>query len=245
MSPTVRAAGDAALIIEFGDTLDPALVARVQSLDRVVVTARDEGRLPGVIECVPTFRSLAIVIDPLITTPATVEAALHDLLDRESDERSSQGREWCLPVRYGGKHGPDLSELARTIGLDEQEIVARHGDNEVSVFMLGFLPGFAFMGTTDPALHRPRRREPRVRVPAGSVALAMQLTAVYPWDSPGGWHLIGHCPVPLFDASASTPALLAPGDRVRFHALDDLEHEQLCAERTAGTLQVDRFLVTP
>jgi len=240
---SLRAVGDSALIVEFGDTLEPALVARVQALDRAISLACDTGALPGIVERVPTFRSLAIVLDPLITTARQVADGVRPLIgDTDRDTGPTATRQWCLPVRYGDEHGPDLGSLALTLGMDEQEVVTRHGACPVSVFMLGFLPGFAFMGTTDPLLQQPRRSEPRLRVPAGSVALAMQLTAVYPWDSPGGWHLIGHCPVPLFDADADSPVLLGPGDRVSFRAVDDQEHQQLCADRAAGNLQVERFL---
>jgi len=242
LPPRVRAAGEAALVIEYGDTIDPARVAQVQALDRAIEAARLDGCLPGIIETVPTFRSVAILLDPLVTTPAEVADAVLRLVPCAEDPVTRSGREWCLPVHYGGEHGPDLASLASTAGLDEAEAIRRHCDGVVDVFMLGFLPGFAFMGTTDPSLQQPRRSEPRVHVPAGSVALAMQLTAVYPWESPGGWHLIGHCPVALFDASARSPTLLAPGDRVRFRAIDIDEHAHLCAERAAGTLHGERFL---
>ena len=137
-------------------------------------------------------------------------------------------------MRYGGAHGPDLDDVAGRANLSADEVVRRHAGTEVGVYMLGFLPGYAFLGDTDPALHLPRRSEPRTRVPAGSVAIATTLTGIYPVDSPGGWHLVGHCPVPMFDVAASPPALLAPGDRVRFRPIDDAEHAALARDPAAA-----------
>lgn len=242
-APVVRRAGEAALVIEFGDTIDPAIVARVQSLDRAVIAAREAGELPGVLESVPSFRSLAIVLDPLRTTPDEAARAVLALERAGLNEPSvAVRREWCLPVRYGGDHGPDLGELADAADRGVDDLIALHTERVLEVYMLGFLPGFAFLGSIAEPLRQPRRRQPRTRVPAGSVAVAMQLSAVYPWESPGGWHLIGHSPVALFDAAATTPALLRPGDRVRFRAIEHDEHEALCAERASGRLDGERFL---
>ena len=258
--PTVLDAGDSALVLEFGTRIDPEIAARVARLDRRVAALVAAGRLPGVVETVPTFRSLAVLIDPLATDPATVAEALlgagpdggagadgreGDAAAGSSGEPGPSGatRTWVLPVRYGGEHGPDLDEVAERTGLAPEEVVALHADTEVGVYMLGFLPGYAFLGDTDARLHLPRRAEPRTRVPAGSVAVATTLTGVYPVDSPGGWHPLGHCPVPMFDASASPPALLAPGDRVRFEPVDAARHDELRARAAAGRLDARDFRV--
>ncbi|MDJ0994517.1 MAG: carboxyltransferase domain-containing protein, partial [Dinoroseobacter sp.] len=135
----------------------------------------------------------------------------------------------------------DLSDLALDTGMSQSALVDLHAGTEVSVHMLGFLPGFAFMGDIAEPLRKPRRKEPRLRVPAGSVAVADRLTAIYPWESPGGWHLIGACPVPLFNAEATPPTLLSPGDRVRFDPVAQEDFAKLKNRIRNGDLAVQVF----
>lgn len=220
-------AGDTAVTVEFGDGVDPALLASVEAFDHAVQAAIGEGRLRGIVETVPTFRSLTLIYDPLQISRADIDPVLHDLLTATPAEASEGGRQWCFPVCYGGAHGPDLEALAAAVGLAPEEVVGRHASTTVRVYMLGFLPGFPFMGDLPEALAQPRRSEPRLRVPAGSVATAGRLTAIYPWESPGGWHLLGRCPVPLFSPAWPGAALLQPGDRVSFRAIDAAEFAAL------------------
>jgi inhibitor of KinA len=209
-------AGDAALTIEFGSVIDPALLASVNALDAAILRLQQAGALPGVIETMPTFRSLTVFFDPLATDRDTVLGVLQPLIAAAEHGSPTDGRHWRLPVCYEGEAAPDLAEVAATLGIDQAEVIALHSGTEYLVYMLGFLPGFPFMGDLPERLRLPRRSQPRVRVPAGSVAIATGLTAIYPWESPGGWHLLGRCPVPLFDARRASPSLLAAGDRVRF-----------------------------
>ena len=153
------------------------------------------------------------------------------------------GRHWRLPVCYEGEAAPDLAEVAATLGVDEAEVVALHSGTEYLVYMLGFLPGFPFMGDLPERLRLPRRSQPRVRVPAGSVAIATGLTAIYPWESPGGWHLLGRCPVPLFDARRASPSLLAAGDKVRFTPVSADECRALEAGLRSGDIDPMQWLV--
>ncbi len=155
---------------------------------------------------------------------------------------TAPGRRWRLPACYEGDAAPDLAATARAIGASEDEVIALHSGTEVHVYMLGFLPGFPFMGDLPDRLRLPRRSEPRVRVPAGSVAIANGLTVVYPWASPGGWHLLARCPVPLFDARRDAPALLAPADRVRFEPVDGAEYRRLEAAIAAGEIDAGHWL---
>lgn len=211
--------GDTAVTVEFGDGVDPVLLARVAAFDRAVVAAVADGRLPGIVETVPTFRSVTLLYDPLLTRRADIDPVLHALLASADEAVQTRSRLWRFPVCYGGEFGPDLAGLADAVGLSPDEVVALHAGTVVRVHMLGFLPGFAFMGDLPEVLAQPRRSEPRVRVPAGSVATAGRLTAIYPWESPGGWHLLGRCPVPLFSPEWPGAALLRPGDRVAFSAI--------------------------
>lgn len=213
-------AGDTAVTVEFGDGVDPLLLARVEAFDHALQAAIAEGRLPGIIETVPTFRSLTLIYNPLLTSRSDIDPVLQALLGSVHPASGDGGRLWRFPVCYGGEFGPDLEPLAEAVGLSPEGVVRLHAGTTVRVYMLGFLPGFPFMGDLPDVLAQPRRSEPRVRVPAGSVATAGRLTAIYPWESPGGWHLLGRCPVPLFSPQWPGAALLQPGDRVSFEAID-------------------------
>lgn len=234
--------GDAAFTIEFGDAIDPALQERVRRLDAALTAACEHGSVPGLLETVPTFRSLTVLYDPLLTRRETLLAAIAPHIDADIGSTSAAVRHWRLPACYEGDSGPDLDEVARMAGTTRDTIVALHTGTEYVVYMLGFLPGFPFMGDVAPALALPRRAEPRIRVPAGSVAIATGLTAIYPWESPGGWHLLARCPVPLFDARRASPALLQAGDRVRFVAVSQAEHRRLDAALAGGELDPHTFL---
>jgi len=204
-------AGDRALVVEFGDRADRALSDDVLRLDAAI---RSEA-LSGVVETVPTFRSLMIYFDPLVIARAELERAVTGLLDRGPGS-AIEATLWRVPVCYEGEFAPDLDEVARLTGLTPGEVVAMHSGTRYHVYMLGFLPGFPYMGDLPQELALPRRADPRLRVPAGSISIATTLTAIYPYESPGGWHLIGATPIRLFDPERSRPALLAPGDSVVF-----------------------------
>lgn len=229
-------AGDGALTIEFGASISPELVGQVAAFERTLDAARAVGALAGVIETVPTFRSLTLLYDPLVTCRATLDPVLRSLLAQGQAVKVASARRWRLPVCYGGSFGADLLDVAAASGQSPDEVVRLHAGTEFTVYMLGFMPGFPFMGSLPEVLSVPRRTEPRLRVPAGSVAITGRLSAIYPWQSPGGWQLIGRCPVPLFDAAAPTPSLLAPGDTVRFEAVSPLRLAELEAAIAAGEL---------
>lgn len=214
---TVRflSAGDRALVVEFGDRIDRMLSDAVLRLDASLRSCI----INGVVETVPTFRSLMVHYDPLVTSRADLERAITSLLDREPVSRAAATL-WHVPVCYEGELAPDLAEVARLTGLDPGEVVALHSGTRYHVYMLGFLPGFPYMGDLPRQLALPRRADPRVRVPAGSISIATTLTAIYPYESPGGWHLIGATPIRLFDCKRAPPALFAPGDAVLFEPID-------------------------
>lgn len=236
-APRILDLGDRAITIEFGDAIDPALLARVAALDHACARAA----LPGVIETVPTFRSLTIIFDPLTTTRAELLPALQGLLAGADVPDATTQRSWRLPACYEGDLAPDLADVAQRCGIGADALVELHAGKEYMVYMLGFLPGFPFMGDIEEDLHLPRRSEPRVAVPAGSVAIANGLTAIYPWESPGGWHLLANCPVPLFDATLPAPALLAAGDRVCFTPVDSTEHARIATALRGGEIAVESF----
>ena len=209
--PRVLPVGDAALAVELGDGLDETTNACVRGLDD------DLARRPfdGFREAVPTHRSLLVLYDSSV---ARYGALVGDLLTRAARVTAAPapGRRHDVPAVYGGEDGPDLAPLARGRGLPEADLVRLHARGEYTAFMLGFTPGFAYLGLVPEALESARQSTPRVRVPAGSVAVAGRLTGIYPVASPGGWRLIARTSVRLFDPLRTEPALIAPGDRVRF-----------------------------
>jgi inhibitor of KinA len=158
------------------------------------------------------------------------------LLQQPAQVPTTPARRWRLPVCYGEGFGADLADVAAAAGMSAEAVVQLHSSTEFKVYMLGFMPGFAFMGDLPSALAVPRRREPRLRVPAGSVAITGSLTAIYPWESPGGWQLLGRCPVPLFDPGAAMPALLAQGDSVCFEPVSADHFAELAVQARAGGL---------
>ena len=222
MKERFLSAGDRALIVEFGDRIDRRLSHDVLRLN---ATIRSKA-LSGVVETVPTFRSLMIHFDPLVTTRGDLEHAIRSLLDHDLGQRS-EATLWRIPVCYEGELAPDLTEVAQLTGLTPGEVVAMHSRTRYHVYMLGFLPGFPYMGDLPVELALPRRADPRLRVPAGSISIATSLTAIYPYESPGGWHLIGATPLRLFDLDRPSPALLAPGDAVLFQPVDRAHYEQI------------------
>lgn len=172
------------------------------------------GEVDGVQELIPGMNNLTLLFDPLRTEPAALEAAVQQLW-AQPPRRRAPGRRIEIPVSYDG---PDLGDVAAHCGLSADEVVRRHTAAEYVVYFLGFQPGFAYLGGLDASLHTPRRSEPRVAVPAGSVGIGGAQTGIYPLVTPGGWQLIGRTDIPLFDPQAEPPTLLAPGDRVRFVA---------------------------
>lgn len=232
---TVRflSAGDCALVVEFGNRIERELSDDVLRLD---ASLRSSG-LPGIVETVPTFRSLTVHYDPMVTSRADLGRAIAGLLDRRSDPRSDATL-WRVPVCYESEFAADLAEVAHLAGMTPGEVVTLHSAVRYHVYMLGFLPGFPYMGDLPNRLALPRRADPRLRVPAGSVSIATTLTAIYPYESPGGWHLIGATPIRLFDPARPRPALLAPGDVVQFEPINAASFASIRKAVDSGNYEV-------
>ena len=209
--PLFLPAGDQALVVEFGDRIDPAINARVH----LTAATLDEAEVDGILEMVPTYRSLLVYYDPLQTTPDQIEAAIRGLQVGDS-ETSGSHRIVEIPTLYGGEYGPDLGFVAENAGMSEAEVISVHSGTDYLVYTMGFSPGFPYLGGLDPALATPRLQSPRILIPAGSVGIAESQTGVYPVASPGGWRLIGRTPIRLFDPDASPPTVIDAGDHVRF-----------------------------
>ncbi|MBM3780577.1 MAG: 5-oxoprolinase subunit PxpB [Acidobacteria bacterium] len=207
-----RLAGDSLVILELGTTIDPLQHARVVQLAAAVSAAS----LPGVTDVVPSYGTIGIHFQPLVTDLARLQATVQQVDASLPDVPVTGGVLHEIPVQYGGDDGPDLADIAAWAGCSEDAVVARHSEVEYRVYVLGFVPGFAYLGTVDPTIAAPRRRVPRDHVPAGSVGIAGAQTGIYPSSTPGGWQLIGRTSTVLFDRGRPPGALLAPGDRVRF-----------------------------
>lgn len=215
---TIEPQGDTSLIIRLGESLDTEICRRSAHIAQRLRQAA----LPGVKDIVPAFNSVTLHIAP---TQIGVTSSWTDTLDRLNDQithalaqplTEQVNRIIDIPVCYGGEYGPDLAELAHHCNLDEQAIIHAHSAATAWVLMLGFAPGAPYVGIHDPLFDLPRRATPRTCVPRGSVAVAARQTIIYPQDSPGGWHIIGRTPLRMFDPSRTSPALLAPGDCLRF-----------------------------
>jgi len=215
--------GDATLVVEFEERIDPAVNARAVA----VAGALRAVTIPGVRDVVPTYRTVAVYFDPLMTDQDGLVRRLEEAAAMPMHEDSREHALIRVPVCYGDDLGPDLPDIARFAQASELEVVQIHTSTTYRVFMLGFMPGFAYMGLVDARIAIPRRETPRVRVPRGSVCVAGVQTSVHPVEAPSGWHLIGRTPVKPFDPSRRDPFLLKPADEVQFYPIDRQEFDRL------------------
>ena len=215
-------AGDSVLIVEFEERIDPAVNARAIAVADAIRAAA----MTGIRDVVPTYRSVAVYFDPLSTNYGALVASLERAAAQPVVELPDRVP-IRIPVCYGGDLGPDIARVAEFGHLSERDVVALHSSASYRVFMLGFVPGFAYMGIVDARIAVPRRSTPRVRVPRGSVGIAGVQTGVYPAETPAGWQLIGRTPVTLFDLSRAEPFLLKAGDAVQFYPIDRDQFDRL------------------
>ena len=214
--------GDACLVIEFPPAIDETLTLRCASIARAIRS----WHVAAIRDIVPTFHTVAVDFDPRLIHRGDLETILQQCAGAPAPSDASEGRIVEVPVRYGGTFGPDLPAVASFGGCTELEVVRLHSARLYRVFMLGFLPGFAYMGQVDERIAAPRLETPRARVTAGSVAIAGRQTAIYSLDSPGGWQIIGLTSLKMFDPDRPDPFLLQSADRVRFVPVDAAEIEQ-------------------
>jgi len=229
-------AGDAALIVEFGDRVDPALNDRVLALDAALTAAA----LPGVVETIPTYRSLLVQYDPLEIGAYDALVERITALAVASPEGAAAGagaavsRQWAVPVAYGGPFGVDLDEVAARHGMTPEQAIETHLSGDYRVYMIGFAPGFAYLGGLPEALHTPRRENPRSRTPAGSISIGGIQAAVASMELPSGWHLLGRTPVRTFHPGRAEPFLFRTGDHIRFRRIPHDAFEPLAHRAEQG-----------
>lgn len=209
--------GDSALLVEFGKTISLDVNQKVHALNRAISVSKPE----GVEECVPAYSSLLVYYDPTETTYEKLFFRLRALEEKLGEFTfTSPKRTIEVPVAYGGTYGPDLPYVARSHNLQKKEVIRLHSETEYSVYMIGFVAGFPYLGRLAEEIATPRLKKPRLRVPAGSVGIAEKQSGIYPYESPGGWRIIGWTPLKLFSPNKNPPALMQPGDKVQFKPVD-------------------------
>jgi inhibitor of KinA len=211
--------GDRALLVEVGDSVSPEVNGKV----RRMALAIEVEAIAGVVETVPTYRSLLVVYDPLILPYEELKGRLRQVEAMLGDISFPEPRTTRIPVVYGGTYGPDLEGVARHHGITAEEVVRLHTSRPYLIYLIGFMPGYPYMGELPDGLVTPRLKTPRLVVPAGSVGIAQRQTGIYSMESPGGWQILGRTPVRLFDPAKGEPALLRMGDFVQFYPIAEGE----------------------
>lgn len=231
--PRFLLTGDTSLSVEFGNEISEAINRRIRAFG----LALEAAAIPGVTELVPTYRSMMIHYDPEVIGYEALKARLTAVLGGLDQVALPPSQVLEIPVLYGGEAGPDLAFVAEHAGLTPEEVIARHTRPEYLIYMLGFTPGFTYLGGLNEKIHTPRLTQPRVKIPGGSVGIAGSQTGVYPIDSPGGWQLIGRTPVKLYDPNRAEPILPRAGQYIKFRAVDQAEFDEISRQVEAGTYQ--------
>ena len=216
----ILTAGDASLLIQFGNEISPEINSKITS----TVKLMKEQHIEGVVDIIPAFCSLLINYDPRVISYSEITKRMKRLLKIEikADEMVKKVIE--IPVCYGGEYGPDLKTIAENAGLTEEEVIEIHASKDYLIYMLGFLPGFCYLGGLDERIHTPRLANPRLKINAGSVGIGGSQTGIYPVESPGGWQLMGMTPVKTYDPKREEPILLSAGEYIRFVPVSEEEY---------------------
>jgi len=228
------AAGDRALIVEVGDKIEEAANTKIRGLNLAIIGSN----IKGILEMVPTYRSIMIIYNPM-------EIEFDELVDRiKSLEKNvnnmvlTEARVVEIPTVYGGEYGPDINFVAEHNKISVEEVIKIHTSVEYLIYMIGFTPGFPYLGGMSDKIETPRLKTPRTKIPAGSAGIAGKQTGIYPIESPGGWQLIGRTPVKLYDPNRCKPVLLEAGDYIKFVAVDEKEYKYILAAEEKGIYEV-------
>ena len=226
MKPTISPVGDRAISIDFGQVIDPTINRHIrQTIERIKAL-----QLEGIIELVPTYCALLVEYDAMLYSYSEICNIIESTLEEGMTDTTNELVTVVeVPTVYGGEFGPDLSFVASHNHLSEDEVISIHSGTDYLVYMLGFIPGFTYLGGMDPRIATPRLSSPRTLIPAGSVGIAGEQTGTYPSDSPGGWQIIGRTPVTMYDMSKAQAALLNAGDYVRYVPIDESEFHRIKA----------------
>lgn len=231
-------AGDSSLCVEFGNEISEEINRKIRAFSLLLT----EKKFPGITELVPTYRSLLVHYDPELISYETLKDRLDKLSKQLSDAVIPPAELLEIPVLYDGEMGPDLHFVAEHAGISEEEVIRLHSEPEYLIYMLGFTPGFTYLGGLPEKLETPRLSAPRVRIDAGSVGIAGKQTGVYPIASPGGWQLIGRTPVRMYDPDRETPILPRAGQYIKFVPVTEAEYHDIEAQVKEGSYSPKRRL---
>ncbi|SHH11884.1 sensor histidine kinase inhibitor, KipI family [Anaerosphaera aminiphila DSM 21120] len=216
-------AGDSAIIMEFGNEISEEINARIRStIDKI-----EAEKISGIIELVPTYRSITISYNPLVIKYEELMGKLKSFEAFDSDSVEEKVKLIEIPTVYAGEYGPDISFVAENSGLSKEEVIKIHTGTDYLVYMLGFAPGFTYLGGMDKRIETPRLKTPRLKIPGGSVGIAGAQTGMYPSESPGGWQLIGRTPLKLYDEKNDPPVFINAGDYIRYVQIDEAEFNRI------------------
>ena len=232
--PNFRHGGDRALFVEVGDEITPEVNRGIRNL----LSAIDEANLAGVQAMAPTYRSILVYYNPLAVGTEALREQIAKLYGNLEDAELGGAKVVEIPTLYGGEYGPDIDFVASHNGLSEEEVVEVHTGSDYLVYMVGFNPGFPYLGGMSERIATPRLPTPRVRMVPGSVGIAERQTGIYPLASPGGWRVIGRSPIRMFDPGREPPSLVEAGDLVRFTSVDEARYREIEAKVEAGTFKV-------
>ncbi len=226
-------AGDSSLLIAFEQEVNPEINRKITSLVRLI---RDQ-HIEGILDMIPSYCALLINYDPRMVSYKKLTERIERLLKMEVQATNERKRVFEIPVCYGDEFGPDLQQIADHAGMTVDEVISIHTSRDYLIYMLGFLPGFCYLGGLDERIHTPRLATPRIKIPAGSVGIGGSATGIYPLDSPGGWQLMGNTPVKTFDANREVPILLQAGDYIRFVPISREEYDSIKAQVEANAYE--------
>ena len=227
--------GDASMLVEWAAVIDPKINQKITGL----VSLFKDQKIEGVIDFIPAFSSLLINYDPRIIAFRRLKKITEDLLTIEISNNQLKKRIFEIPVCYGGEYGPDIEYIAKNAQLTKEELIQIHSGTDYLIYMLGFLPGFSYLGGLDERIHTPRLNNPRKAIPAGSVGIGGSQTGIYPLESPGGWQLLGRTPIKTYDPEREEPILFEAGDYIRFVPVDQATYQEIEAAVAAGDYQVN------
>lgn len=228
--PKYLISGDSAITVEFGDIIEEASNRRVRELNYAITASS----LDGIVETIPTYRSIMIIYNPMKFGAKELIDSLRKMEEKIDKLSIPETRVIEVPVLYGGEYGPDLNHVAEHNKITTEDVINIHSSGEYLIYMLGFTPGFPYLGGMSDRIATPRLQYPRTRIPAGSVGIAGAQTGVYPIESPGGWRLIGRTPMRLYDPSRENPVLLSAGDYVKFIPIDEEEYKVILKHEHEG-----------
>ena len=229
----ILTAGDSSLLVEFGKEISPDINRKIAA----TVQLMREQHIEGVVDVIPAFCSLLVNYDPRVVRYDKMKKRLESLVRMDIKVGAEKRKIFQSPVVYGGEYGPDLATIAQHAGLSEAEVIDIHSSRDYLIYMLGFLPGFCYLGGLDERIHTPRLSNPRLKIRAGSVGIGGSQTGIYPLDSPGGWQLMGMTPVKTYDPEREVPILVEAGNYIRFVPVDEAEYRRIQGLVDSGDYQ--------